>query len=99
MDAFCDGFKTGNAVLIYDQQSTHLQGKASAYVIQQQMNRNAQRGGIKTCTYSAIQQNGSTASTFVTGTLGDGSQFPTTSVILIQENGTWKIDDMATVKQ
>jgi hypothetical protein len=73
----------------YDQLSTASQGKLTepAFVqIWQGL------GGVKAWSTTSIQEQGSTATAALTLTLGNGQTRPA-SIALIDENGTWKIEN------
>jgi predicted component of type VI protein secretion system len=89
--AYCDGWKTNNAQEIYDQADSAQQQKTSVSKLQQAMGLLNVLGGVKDCTVTNVQQNGSTATGTITLTFGDGKSEMLTDT-LIQENGAWKID-------
>jgi hypothetical protein len=71
----------------YGQFSTSAQGSTSE---QQFANFWQTRGGVKAWTLVSIQEQGSIANSTVTVTLGNG-QTRLATILLVDENGTWKI--------
>jgi len=77
----------GNFQTAYDQLSTSAQGTLT----EPQFTRVWQElGGVKAWSLISTQEQGSTANSRVTITLGNGQTRPA-SIILVDENGTWKI--------
>lgn len=95
LNAYCDGLMKGNAQEIHDQLDSAQQAKPDNSVSNIQKGLTALKdpliGGIKNCTVSNVQVNGSTATGVVTITLGVGKPTSETDT-LIKENGTWKLD-------
>jgi len=90
--AYCDGLKTGNAQELYNTEAAAEQQKDSVSQIQKALAVFALVGGVKDCTYTNIQENGSTATATMTITFGEGQ--PTSGTVhLISENGSWKLVD------
>src|SRR5262249_13935110 len=95
--AYCDGFETGNAQEMYDQLDSSAQQKTSVSQLQQALGVLKAAGATNNCTYSNVQQNGSTATATMTFALGiAGNQ--SGPVHLIKENGAWKLENAANVK-
>ena len=79
----------GDYQTAYDQLSTALQGKLTEPAFVQFWQR---LGGVKAWSLISTQEQGSTANSTVTITLGNGQTRPA-SIALIDENGTWKIEN------
>ncbi len=77
----------GDYQTAYDQLSTTLQGKLTEPAFVQFWQS---LGGVKAWTLVSIQEQGSTANSTVTVTFGNG-QTRLASITLVDENGTWKI--------
>lgn len=91
LQAFCTALKSGDAQGVFNQLSSRLQAQTSVQKIQQGLQVFALGGGIKDCTYSNVQVNGSTATATITLTLGNRPPQPSTSPLVL-ENNVWKID-------
>jgi len=95
LTAYCTAWQNSDAQGVYNQLSARSQGLTSVTKISQgmqQLNRPIV-GGIKSCTFSNVQQSSSTATAALRLVVGDTIIPPINeSITLIQENGTWKID-------
>jgi hypothetical protein len=99
LQKFCDGYKNLDAQAVYDTFSSNFKGKASSSEnsLQEAFGLLKAFGGkIDNCTFSNVQQNGSTATATLTITATVLGTTRTTSepVTLVQENGQWKIDNI-----
>jgi zinc-ribbon domain len=79
----------GDYQTAYDQLSTTLRGKLTEPAFVQFWQS---RGGVKAWSTNTSQEQGSTASATLNLTLGNGQTTPA-SISLIDENGTWKIEN------
>ncbi len=90
--AYCDGFKTNNAQEIYDTGSAKDQAQTSVSKIQTGLKAlTLLTGGITSCTFDNVQENGSNATASLTVTASHLPPAPPATVHLINENGQWKI--------
>jgi len=96
LSAICTSLTSNDPQGFFNQLSKRQQGQTSESAIAAQFQSfNASSvGGVKTCNFSNVQQNGSSATAQVTITVGNASANPTspTKFTLIDENGTWKVD-------
>jgi len=94
LTAYCNAIKNGDAQGAYNQLSTRAKSKTSVAQISQalQIINSPLLGGIKDCTVSNVQENGSTATATVTITPNKGKALNAPAKLL-DENGTWKIDN------
>lgn len=94
LTAYCTAIKNGDAQGAYDQLSTRAKSKTSVAQISQalQIINSPLIGGIKDCTFSNVQENGSTATATVTITPNKGKALNAPAQLL-DENGTWKVDN------
>ncbi len=97
LQAYCTALQNSDAQGVFNQLSAHAQTQTSVQRISQgfQILDAPQIGGVKGCTFSNVQQSGSTATATVVLTAGanNASNPPlTTTYKLVNENGTWKID-------
>lgn len=95
LQAYCTALLNNDAQGVYNQLSAHAQSQTSVAKISQglQTLSDPRIGGFKTCTYSNVQQNGSSATATIKYTVGNTLVPPLTSNdVLIDENGTWKLD-------
>jgi len=95
LTAVCNALTNSDAQGFYNQLSLREQGQTSVAKISQefQLLKTPLIGGIKSCTFNNVVQNGSNATAQVTVTLGDTLIRPTpTEYVLVNENGTWKLD-------
>ena len=75
--------------------SSRAQSQTTEANIAQQFQQfqSSQVGGVTNCSFTNVQQNGSTATARVTLTFGNASVQPSTlNFTLVNENGTWKVD-------
>jgi hypothetical protein len=79
----------GDYQTAYDQLSTSTQGKLTEPAFVQFWQA---LGGVKAWSTTSLQEQGSTATAALTLTLGNGQTRPA-SLALIDENGTWKIEN------
>jgi uncharacterized membrane protein len=79
----------GDYQTAYDQLSTASQGKLTEPAFVQFWQA---LGGVKAWSTTSLQEQGSTATAALTLTLGNGQTRPA-SISLINENGTWKIEN------
>jgi hypothetical protein len=79
----------GDFQTAYNQLSTALQGQLTEPAFAQFWQ---QRGGVTAWSTTSLQEQGSTATAALTVTFGNGQTRPA-SVTLIDENGTWKIEN------
>lgn len=93
LQAFCAAFKKGDAQGLYNVLSKRAQGEASVDKLKAVFEFLQYAGGIQSCTVSNIQENGSTATGDVTMNLKGtkpGQPYPEH---LINEGGTWRVED------
>ena len=95
LQAYCSALLHSDAQGVFNQLSAHAQSQTSVARISsgfQQVN-DPRIGGFKTCTYSNIRENGSTATATIKFTVGNTLVPPiTTNDVLVYENGAWKVD-------
>jgi hypothetical protein len=92
LQQYCNDFKTSNANDMYTLLSARNQARATVAQIQQLINvANTTLGGVKDCSTTSVQENGTTATAIEAFTFGDGKTASETDT-LVQENGTWKLD-------
>lgn len=95
LQAYCTALQNSDAQGAYNQLSASAQSKTSVAEFNKafQAIKNPLIGGIKSCTFNNVQQNGSNATADVTLTLGN-TAIPTkpTHVTLVDENNTWKLN-------
>ncbi len=99
LQAYCTALQNGDAQGAFNQLSASAQSKTSVATLNQglQAIKNPAIGGIKSCTFNNVQQNGSTATANVMLTLGNPAiPIKPTLVTLVDENGTWKLDTSRT---
>jgi hypothetical protein len=99
LQAYCDAIKTGNASEAYNQLSTQAQSQTTQQRFTTSFN-DAERllnsplvGGISDCTVSNVRENGSSATGTIVITVKNGGRSITSNGSLINENGTWKINN------
>lgn len=100
LQAYCTALQNSDAQGAFNQLSTSAQSKTSVAQFNQgfQQINSSQVGGIKSCTYSNVQTNGSNATANVQLVVGNTTVPPLNSkVTLINENGTWKLDTSQTL--
>ncbi|MGH2494091.1 MAG: serine/threonine protein kinase [Ktedonobacteraceae bacterium] len=96
LSAVCTSLTSNDPQGYFNQLSKRQQGQTTEAATAQQFQQlqTSQVGGVKTCNFSNVQQNGSQATAEVAITVGNASANPTspTKFTLIDENGTWKVD-------
>lgn len=95
LQAYCDALKNSDAQGAYNLLSTNAQSKTNLtdFTKAFQLLKSPLIGGIKTCTFTNVQQNGSNATADVTVTTGNPAiPIKPNKAFLVNENGTWKID-------
>ncbi len=96
LSAICTALTNNDPQGYFNLLSTHAQSQTTEATIAQlfQQLKSPQVGGVKTCTFSKVQQNGSNATAEVMLTIGNTSANPTSPAIftLVDQNGTWKVD-------
>lgn len=93
--AYCTALQNSDAQGAFNQLSASAQSKTSVAEFNRgfQAVKNPLIGGIKSCTFNNVQQNGSTATADVTLTFGNTAiPVKPTLVTLVNENGTWKLN-------
>ena len=94
LSAVCTALINNDPQGFFNQLSTHAQSQTSEANIAQhfQQFQSSQVGGVKTCNFSNVQQNGSGATARVTLTFGNASVQPQSlNFTLVDENGAWKV--------
>ncbi len=91
---FCSAFKNNDPQGAFNQLSTRAQSQTTEQRVAQgiQQFNNPLLGGIKDCTVSSVQENGSTASGTITFTFNKVNTPLNLDNKLVNENGTWKVD-------
>ena len=99
LQAYCDAIKTNNAQEAYNQLSSRVKSQTTQQEFTTSFN-NAERllnlplvGGISDCTVSNVQENGSSATGSIVITVKNGSRSTPVEASLLNENGTWKINN------
>jgi hypothetical protein len=97
LSAVCNAYTSGDAQGLFNQLSARAQSQTSVAKISQgfQLLKSPAVNGIKSCNYSNVQQSGSTASADMTFTVGNAqlnSLIKPVKFLLVDENGTWKLD-------
>jgi hypothetical protein len=95
LQAYCTALQNSDAQGAFNQLSASAQSKTSVAQFNSgfQAIKNPLIGGIKSCTFNNVQQNGSTATANVTLTVGNPAvPAKPTPVTLVDENGTWKLN-------
>jgi len=88
---YCNALQSGDYQTAYNQLSSSLTSKfTESQFAQLSQVGFAAVGGLKSCTVSNVQENGSTATGTITGTFGNGKTQPS-PVSLVNQNGTWKL--------
>lgn len=96
LQAACDDEKSGDYQSLYNLYTTDFQqqvGPEGPYAANFQQFVSS-HGGVVSCTVSAVSQNGSSATGTDITTFGDGTRGVVT-ILLTDENGTWKISGTA----
>ena len=91
---FCSALKNNDPQGAFNQLSTHTQSQTTEQRFAQgiQQLNNPVLGGIKDCTVSNVQENGSTATGTITLSFNNVNRTVNLDNNLINENGTWKVD-------
>ena len=90
LTTFCDDLKKGDYHDAYQQLTASAQSSKSESDFTKGIE---QAGGVKDCSYSNVNENGSTASAVLVLTFGLGTIPPVTyDGQLTKEDGTWKIN-------
>jgi FHA domain len=95
LQAYCTALLNSDAHGVFNQLSSRAQSRTSVAKISTgfQAVDKPLVGGFKTCTFSNVQENGSSATATIKFTVGNTIVPPITSNdVLVDENGTWKID-------
>lgn len=95
LQAYCDALKNGDAQSAYNLLSTNAQSKTSQadFTKAFQLIKSPLVGGIKSCTFTNVQESGSTATADVTLAVGNPNiPIKPSKAFLVNQNGTWKID-------
>ncbi len=97
LGAVCTAFTNNDPQGFFNLLSTHTQSQTTEAIIAQQFQQfqSSQVGGVKNCSFSNVQQNGSSATARVTLTFGNASVQQSLNFTLVNENGTWKVDSTA----
>jgi hypothetical protein len=98
LSAVCTAVTNNDPQGFFNLLSSHTQSQTTEANIAQQFQQfqSSQVGGIKSCTFSNVQQSGSNATAVVTLTPGNISVKPAQfKYTLVNENGTWKVDSTA----
>jgi len=99
LQAYCNALQTNDAQEAYNQLSSQFQARVSLQQYKNSFNTGEQLlnspvlGGIKSCTVSNVQENGSSATGTIVIAVNNSNRtfsFPTN---LTDENGTWKINN------
>jgi len=98
LQAYCAAFESNDAQGLYNTLSTSSQAQTSVSKIQTTLRLFdlVTGGGIKTCTVDSTQETGSTATGTVT-LVANTNHSGDTTLHLVDENGTWKIDDKSSL--
>ena len=93
--AYCTAIQNSDAQGAFNQLSANAQSKTSVanFTKAFQLIKSPLVGGIKSCTFNNVQQNGNNATADVTVVTGNPA-IPSkpSKAFLVNENGTWKID-------
>ncbi len=95
LQAFCTALKNNDPQGAYNQLSARVQSQTTEQGFAQEIQQfnNPLLGGIKDCTVSNVQENGSTASGTITLTFNKVNTPVNLDNNLVNENGTWKVDN------
>jgi pSer/pThr/pTyr-binding forkhead associated (FHA) protein len=95
LQAYCTALQNGDAQGAYNLLSTNAQSKTSLtdFTKAFQLIKSPLVGGIKSCTFTNVQETGSHATADVTVAVGNPiGPIKPSKAFLVNENGTWKID-------
>ena len=88
---YCNALQSGDYQTAYNQLSSSLTSKfTESQFAQLSQVGFAAVGGLKSCTVSNVQENGSTATGTITATFGNGKT-QSSPISLVNQNGTWKL--------
>ena len=88
---YCNALQSGDYQTAYNQLSSSLTSKfTESQFAQLSQIGFAAVGGLKSCTVSNVQENGSTATGTITATFGNGKT-QSSPISLVNQNGTWKL--------
>ncbi len=93
LQAFCTTFTKSDAQGVYAQLSSRAQAETSVDKLKTFFSFIKLAGGVRSCTVGNVQETGSTATGGVRLTLNDGNIGPATPFHLVNEAGTWKVDN------
>jgi len=93
LEAFCTTFKKGDAQGFYNVLSSHAQAQTNIDQLKALFALTQSSGGIHDCKVSNVQENGSTATGKLVLTLNDGRSSQPFVEHVINEGGTWKVDE------
>ncbi len=98
LDTACNAFKTGDFPTVYNQYSSSYQSQLGGEASWEAATKQgvSSQGGVANCTYSNVNDNGSTGSDVMSLTFGYGV-VETFQQTLIVENGVWKINSSTRV--
>lgn len=95
LQTFCTNFKNSDAQGVYNLLSSHAQAQTNVGVLNALVSLVQSSGGVHDCTVSNVQENGSTATGHLTITLTNAQSNQSVLEHLINEKGTWKMEDIA----
>ena len=93
LEAFCTNFKKGDAQGFYNVLSSHAQAQTNVDQLKALFALTQSSGGIRDCRVSNVQENGSKATGKLVLTLNDGRTSQPFVEHVINEGGTWKVDE------
>ena len=95
LQTFCTDFKNSDAQGLYDLLSSHAQAQTSVGVLKAILELVQLNGGVRDCTVTNVQENGSTATGHLTITLNNAQSNQSILEHLTNEKGTWKMEEIA----
>src|SRR5712692_10046912 len=91
LTTYCNALQSGDYQTAYNQlSSSSTSGLTESQFAQLSQTVFAAVGGLKSCTVSNVQENGSTATGTITATFGNGKT-QSSPISLVNQNGTWKL--------
>jgi hypothetical protein len=105
LQAFCTAIKNNDAQGAYNQLGTTITSReteqqyARTFATSEAALNSPQAGGLKDCTVSNVQQNGSSATGTMTLSVNKSTVTLPINSTLSDENGTWKIENATTPTQ
>jgi len=93
LEAFCTNFKKGDAQGFYNVLSSHAQAQTNVDQLKALFVLTQSSGGIRDCKVINVQENGSTATGKLILALNDGRTSQPFVEHVINEGGTWKVDE------